>query len=105
MILKEGPASHRVKFQAIGGNLYLHSGELVFKPHSINFSKEIITISLKEVLSVQKKWNKIFGLIPLVPNIIEIQLLNNKKYQFMVFKRDLWIEEISKAIDDLKSEG
>jgi len=104
-MIKKGHASHRKKFEAVGGWLSLFEDKIVFEPHSFNIQKEKIVINLKDVENITKRWNKLFGLIPVVPNIIEISLMNGEKQKFMVYNRGDWIQKILDTKSKLEKDG
>jgi len=95
-IYKEGYASYKEKFETVGGELFLSPTKLKFRPHSLNFNRKNIDIDLLQVKFISKKWNKLFGIFPIAPNMIQVTLENNKTYKFIVWKRDEWIQMIQK---------
>ncbi len=99
MLIKEGLASYRVRFQAIGGKLILYTDKLCFQPHSFNIIKKQVSIDISSIDTIKKRWNKLFNIIPVVPNVLEITLKDGEQYNFMVYQRSSWKNAIVNEIN------
>ncbi len=66
-------------FLAIGGYIKLTSTEIVFKPHNLNFSQNIVTINLKDI----KKTTPL-KLLGVFDRGVIIYTKSNIKYKFII---------------------
>lgn len=90
-ILKEGAANHKVKFEAVGGKLFLTNERLVFQSHKINVQNHLFALALNEI----KDWRK-YKTLGLFSNGLKITTQNNATEKFVVNKSDEWIRQIEK---------
>ncbi len=93
--IKEGKANLWYGLESVGGKLFLTNEHLIHYAHAINFrmKRKIATISLKDVLKVEK-----VNTMGIVPNGMKV-ITKEKNYQFVVNGRSQWIDEINKMID------
>ena len=91
-IIKEGIANHIVKFDSVGGKLFLSNKRLIFKSHKINIHKHTIEIELNNISDCYKyKYLGIFS------NRIKIITNENNIEKFVINKPNEWIETIKYA--------
>ncbi len=91
-ILYSGPANHFMKWEAVGGELYLTSKELLFQSHKFNFQKHRLSVPLDKITDVQV--TKTDGSIS---NGLKIWLVEDPAESFVVEKSQEWREIIMKA--------
>lgn len=88
-ILKEGLANHKVKYESVGGKLFLTTQRLVFKTHKVNMQKHIFELELNKI----KDCNK-YKTLGIISNGLIINTNNNEKERFVVNKPNDWIKVI-----------
>ena len=93
-LVKQGLANHFKGPEAVGGKLYLTNKRIIFKSHPINIQRHEESIYLDKIQSIGKR-NTLF----MVPNGIYIKY-GDKEERFVVNKRDIWLSEIQKHIDN-----
>ena len=82
-------ANHFKGIEAVGGFLCLTDKRLLFKSHNLNIQKHELSISLSDIVSVDKY--KTFGLMN---NGFTVNLGDHKTEKFVVKKAKQWIENI-----------
>lgn len=90
-ILKEGLANHKVKYESVGGKLFLTTQRLVFKPHKINVQRHLFELELNKI----KDCNK-FKSLGVFSNGLIINTNNNETERFVVNNPNDWITVIDK---------
>ena len=100
-ILKISSANYFAGLEAVGGKLTLTDSNLIFKSHSFNTQTGYISISLKAILSINKSWTKLFGIIPLFPNSFSVVTVDGLKHKFVVWGRQDWINQINQKTKSL----
>ncbi len=90
-ILKEGAANHKVKFEAVGGKLFLTNERLVFKSHKMNIQNHLFALPLSEIKDQGK-----FKTLGIVLNGLNITTVKNVTERFVVYKPNEWITELEK---------
>jgi hypothetical protein len=93
-LVKEGGANHFKKIEAVGGWIYLTQKRLLFRPHSINFQRQELSVPLSEISEV--KLRKTFWIIP---NGLEIKTIDGRTEKFVVEDRQDWVKKILEARD------
>ncbi len=91
-ILYSGPANHFMKWEAVGGELYLTSKELLFQSHKFNIQKHSLSVPLDKITEVQV--TKTDGSIS---NGLKIRFVEGPAESFVVEKSQEWREMIVKA--------
>jgi len=79
-----------------GGHLRLTTSKLIFTPHSLNDTSEITEIPLSDISRLEECWTKLLGIIPIVPNILNIHTHAGEEFKFQVLKRSMWITLLEK---------
>jgi hypothetical protein len=97
-ILKDGRANLQSSVDTVGGKLFLTDQRLIFESHKFNVQTGATEISLSNVMGVKPCWTKFLGIIPLAPNSMAVMTKDGKSRQFVVSRRDSWIEEICSEI-------
>jgi hypothetical protein len=82
-------ANHLKNREAIGGSLYLLTDRIQFKPHGFNIQNHEMKIELEEIKEI-----RVFNTLGIVPNGLELILMNGKIEKFVVDGRKQWREEI-----------
>ena len=100
-IVKEGSANLQRGLETVGGQLLLTNHRLIFEAHSLNLQRDSTVLALRDVVSTNFCWTKLFGLIPLVPNSLALRLKNESEYQFVLFERKSWDEAIKRQLRSL----
>ena len=100
-IVKEGSANLQRGLETVGGQLLLTNHRLIFEAHSLNLQRDSTVLELRDVVSTNFCWTKLFGLIPLVPNSLALRLKNESEYQFVLFERKSWDEAIKRQLRSL----
>lgn len=95
-IIKKGKANLWKGYEAAGGKLFLSETELTHRPHAVNIQSGVISIGLDEIEQVEATANKLL-FIP-ISNGLTVTLRNGERYQFVVFGRRKWIDEIEYTI-------
>ncbi len=93
----ESAANHQKNIETIGGKLYLTNERLVFEPHGLNIQKQKVKISLSDIYSVETRWTKFLGFLPLAPNAFIVCRQDGIFWSFTVNKRKNWIKKINEA--------
>ena len=83
------PANHFLRFEGVGGRIFITNLRFVFKSHAVNFQAHELTINYSEIKSVV-----FYNTLAIVPNGLKIILHSGKIEKFAVWKRSL----IKKAI-------
>lgn len=91
----EGPANLFRGIEGVGGKIFLTNKNLIFKAHKINIQTGQTNIEYDSIKEILKR--KTGGLFQ---NGIRIVTDNNSKFDFVVNKRDLWIEKINERISN-----
>lgn len=97
--LRDGPANLQRGWESVGGRLFLTSHRLVFEPHGVNAQKHRFVVRLTDIDSVQKCWTKLFGVIPIAPNSLALEVRDGTTYKFVLVGRGAWADAILDAID------
>lgn len=79
--------------EAVGGKLYLTHDALVHKAHAANVQKEDVVIPLSDITGVTPKKSLL-----VLPNRLVVHTKDGRDVVFVVYKRDVWMEHISKKI-------
>ena len=96
-IIKKGHASLHINREAWTGALYLTDSRLVFVGYVMDINtKYIDEIPLAHISGV--KGGKTFFIIP---NVIDIDTIRGRSLEFIVHKRNEWLEAINKELDRL----
>jgi hypothetical protein len=93
-VLKQGPANLHKNIEAVGGRLYLTNRRLVFEAHVFNVQGGVTEIELARVASTRLCWTKLFGVIPLFPNLLAVVTNDGVEHRFVLFGRKVWADAI-----------
>ncbi|HED36955.1 MAG TPA: hypothetical protein ENI76_01710 [Ignavibacteria bacterium] len=99
-ILKEGPANHKVKYESVGGKLFLTTKRLVFKSHKINIQKHIFELELNKINDCNK-----YKTMGIIPNGLKISTNNNITEKFVVNRPNEWITHIEQINNTTQQQG
>jgi hypothetical protein len=72
----------------VGGRLLLTDRRIVFVPHFLNISRDVYTAPISGI----RKAGKGSG----GPNRIEVQLIDDSRQTFLVFRPEAWLTQIQK---------
>lgn len=103
VVLRQAPANLQRGIEAVGGRLILTANALLFQPHAFNVQTQSLTIPLSEIVSLQPRWTRLFGLLPVAPTSLAVQVHKGGDYRFVIGKRDQWMAAIASACDALYS--
>lgn len=90
-IIHSGRANHFIKYEAVGGKLYLLTDKLQFQSHGFNIQNHGQVIELKQIKEVS-----FYNTLGLIPNGLAITTIGGQTEKFVVNGRRLWKEEIEK---------
>ncbi|MEX0702640.1 MAG: GRAM domain-containing protein [Planctomycetales bacterium] len=87
MIVFDGPANLFRGIEGVGGWLWLTDRRLVFRPHAINIQKDPLEIPVEEIVDVEthSTWR-------LIPNGLIVRTRDDSSHQFVVRRRERWID-------------
>ena len=88
-LIKEGPANHLVKMEAVGGWIYLTDKRLFYKSHEVNIQKHELSIPLSEIVAAIK--GRTLGIIP---NQLKLKLKDGRTEYFVVDNVNDWTKNI-----------
>jgi hypothetical protein len=91
-ILRKGLANLWRGMEAVGGRLWLTSGWLVFRSHAANFQAGVGVWPLDAIVSVEP-----VNTLKIVPNGMEVILMDGERLRFVVNKRGAWMTAITQA--------
>jgi hypothetical protein len=91
VVVLEGPANHRRGWEAAGGWLALSPEWLAFCPHRINRQVGRLLIPVAAIRGVRPCWTRLFGVLPLWPNSIEVETTSGRSYRFVLRRRWRWL--------------
>jgi hypothetical protein len=94
-LIKEAPANFEKGVEAVGGRIWLTNQRLIFESHGLNFQTGTVQIPLAAIQSVKTGWTRLAGLIPMVPNALEVITQDNSTYRFTMYGRKEWIQAIA----------
>lgn len=92
-IIKEGAANLQKGVETVGGKLYLTNQRLVFEAHKVNVQGGVTEVALPDIQSLQKRWTKFLGIIPLFPNSLAA-CVKGEEYRFVLSGRSSWASAI-----------
>jgi len=90
-IIKEGFANHKLKFESVGGKLFLTTKRLIFKSHKINIQKHIFELELNNISNCDR-----YKTMGIFSNGMKITKDNKTIEKFVVNSPDEWIENMKK---------
>ncbi|MBB4131175.1 hypothetical protein GGR62_001957 [Xanthomonas campestris] len=97
VVLRQTPANLQRGLGAVGGRLILTVDALLFQPHNFNVQTRSLTLHLTRIVAMQRRWTRVFGLLPLAPTSLAIQVDDGSEYRFVLGKRVEWIAAIEAA--------
>lgn len=97
ILIKKGGANLEVGIETVGGHLYLTTYRLIFEPHKLNFNRKCIEIMIDDIEEIEKKWSKLFYIIPIYPNALSVYTVK-REYIFIVFSNKKWANSINRLI-------
>ncbi len=95
-LIKEGPANCQRGPESVGGRLFCTNQRLIFESHAFNLQTGATIVELTQIVAAKPVWTKILGVIPLVPNSLEVQLRDGTSQSFVAFGRSDWITTIER---------
>ncbi|HNW74375.1 MAG TPA: hypothetical protein PKN44_12165 [Bacteroidales bacterium] len=90
-IIRSGSANHFKNREAVGGKLYLLTDRIQFKSHSFNIQNHEMKIGLEEIKEI-----RFFNSLGIIPNGLELKLMNEQIEKFVVDGRRQWRAEIER---------
>jgi hypothetical protein len=93
-IIHSCPANHFKGIESVGGKLILLKDRLHFKSHDFNIQRHELIIERIHVKEVNPR-NNLF----IIPNGIEVVMIDGKKEKFVVQGRKKWMELIGQSWD------
>jgi len=84
-IVLAGPANHFLNNESVGGKLYLLNDQIHFKSHRFNAQNHEFKIDLNMIKEV-----KLYNVLGIIPNGMEIQTTTGNTEKFVVNNRDKW---------------
>jgi hypothetical protein len=95
-IVLAGPANHFLNNEGVGGKLYLLNDKIHFKSHRFNVQNHEFKIDLSMIKEV-----KLYNVLGIIPNGMEIQTTTGNKEKFVVNNRDKWKMAIAGTVAQL----
>ena len=102
IVLRQAPANLQRGLEAVGGRLILTADALHFQPHAFNVQTQSLTVHLAQIVAMQLRWTRIFGVLPVAPTSLLVQLDNGGEHRFVIGKREQWVLAIQSARDALR---
>ncbi|MEP6757188.1 MAG: hypothetical protein ABJA67_16910 [Chthonomonadales bacterium] len=107
VVLKDGRASH-VGFETHAGMLFLtnrrmifiRDGDVIVPLGGSAHPGGIMEIQLKDIESCEPAYTTLLGIIPLVPDRIDITCYKADRFSFNLNDREEWLAAIVKAAHD-----
>ena len=90
-LLKDGPANHFVRFEGVGGWLFLTPTRLCFRSHKVNIQNHELSFTVEEIVKSHKSLTLGF-----IPNGLTVES-NKGKDRFVVNGAGSWVSAIEKA--------
>lgn len=103
-ILRRGAANLQRGAETVGGELLLTDGRLYFRSHALNLQTGATEIPLSQVRHTRPCWTRFLGLIPLLPNSLEVGLSGGAVHRFVLVGRKEWAAAIDAAAACASSE-
>lgn len=88
-VLHEGPANHFLNGEGVGGWLYLTTGRVAFRSHTMNFQTHAMDWPLREIASAAPCLTAKF-----LPSGLRLSLVSGVEERFVVSGRKQWSELI-----------
>ncbi|PPT47274.1 hypothetical protein XarbCFBP8147_17885 [Xanthomonas arboricola] len=101
VVLRQAPANLLRGLEAVGGRLILTADALHFQPHPYNIQTRSLTVHLRQIAAMQPRWTHLFGLLPVAPTSLAVQLHDGGEHRFVIGKREQWMAAIASARDAL----
>ncbi len=95
LIIKEGTATLKKNFEAVGGKLYLTEQHLTFESHKFNIQSGVTTIELSDIQYAKINLYKFLRLIPLLPNSLSVYTTDETEYRFVLWGGSAWAKAIN----------
>ncbi|WP_193725933.1 hypothetical protein [Xanthomonas arboricola] len=102
VVLRQAPANLLRGLEAVGGRLILTADALHFQPHPYNLQTRSLTVPLSQIAALQPRWTRLFGLLPVAPTSLAVQLPDGAEHRFVIGKREQWMTAIAAARDALR---
>ncbi|PPU39359.1 hypothetical protein XaplCFBP3123_14070 [Xanthomonas arboricola pv. populi] len=102
VVLRQAPANLQRGLEAVGGQLILTADALHFQPHPYNIQTRSLSVHLTQIATMQLRWTRLFGLLPVAPTSLAVQLHQGGEHRFVIGKRDQWMAAIASARDALR---
>lgn len=102
VVLRQAPANLQRGLEAVGGRLILTADALHFQPHAFNVQTQSLTVPLAQIGAMQLRWTRLFGVLPVAPTSLVVQLLDGGEHRFVIGKREQWADAIRSARDALR---
>lgn len=96
IMIRKSRGTHRRGVEGVGGRLFLTNHRLVFKPHFFNIQTHEEGIALGDIVVVEAKYSDF------ISAKMSIHLRNGSVHKFLVPQRKTWVENIEKAIQELR---
>lgn len=91
-VIIDCPANHFRGIESVGGWLFLLEEGLYFKSHSMNFQNHELIIPLNQIKEVKATLT-----LGLIPNGLKIITVDNVHERFVLYKNQIWVEQILEA--------
>ena len=82
--------------ESVGGRLFLTSQRLIFEPHSLNIQRGVATVPLGDIRQAAPCWTKLFNLLPVAPNSLDVETRAGKHLRLVLWKRRWWRRAIDR---------
>lgn len=96
-ILRRGAANLQRGAETVGGELFLTDQRLYFRSHALNLQTGATELPLSQVRHTRPCWTRFLGLIPLLPNSLEVRLADGAAHRFVLVGRKEWAAAIDAA--------
>jgi hypothetical protein len=96
-IVKDGKANFLRGIEGVGGKLYLTNMRLIFEAHAFNVQSSSEVVSLQDIERLGLGWTKLFSVIPLAPNALNVYTAD-RQLDFTLYGRRKWLDAISQHL-------
>jgi len=95
-VVREGPANHFRRLEAVGGWLYLTNQRLVFKSHRLNIQRHQLSLPLDRIATARPSMTAW-----VIPNGLQVLTKDGRGERFVVEGRGEWVAALTAAQQSL----
>ncbi|WP_181106150.1 hypothetical protein [Xanthomonas arboricola] len=99
VVLRQAQANLLRGLEAVDGRLILTADALHFQPHPYDIQTRSLTVHLRQIAAMHPRWTRLFGLLPVAPTSLAVQLHEGGEHRFVIGRREQWMVAIASARD------